>query len=654
MKKILLITLFILTIFIVPLVLADNNLYLYDSLKLQLDINGEFELVSEGAASSVKKVSAELLLYPKKSYRQTLQEIDTLGEVEDNKITFSWQDPEFGKNKFSYSAIIKTENKRVKVKKKISYPIDELPSEIEEYLLPTETIDSHYPQIITQASELAEGETDLFKVAFKLASWVEDNVEYDLSTLTAETSQKASWVLNNRQGVCDEMTSLFIAMARSLGIPARFVSGISYTTSELFTERWQPHGWAEVYFPEVGWVSFDITFGEYGYIDVTHMKLRDGFDPVEPSTRYEWLANQVGIKTNDLKLNTKIIDFGEIQKEELLLEQEILATEVGLGSHNLVKGIVKNTADYYAATTLQLAAPKEVEVIGKNKRKILLAPKEIKETFWIIKVANNLKDNYWYQFPVIVYSEKNVSREDSFKFSNGKPIYSQKDIEKLTVKDEEKSYSRKVSFSCDYPTEIFVDEEALIKCEIKNSGNTNLKQINFCLNNVCQKVDLPINQEGSQEITVKGKNIGWNKIIVSAENEMIEKKTSLEFAVLDSPEIEIKTNFPKEVMFTEQFKIILNLEKKSFSVPENIKIIIDGPGFENQWTLEELNKEEELVLEMKSERLSKDNTFLITTSWDDKNGKRYSKEKKIIINAKSSNFKEKVKMWLNGLLKVFY
>ena len=82
-------------------------------------------------------------------------------------------------------------------------------------------------------------------------------------------------------------------MARSLGIPARFSSGISYSTSDLFPEPWQPHGWAEVYFPGVGWVSFDITFGEYGYIDVTHIKLRDGFDPTEPATKFEWLAEDV-------------------------------------------------------------------------------------------------------------------------------------------------------------------------------------------------------------------------------------------------------------------------------------------------------------------------------------------------------------------------
>ena len=59
---------------------------------------------------------------------------------------------------------------------------------------------------------------DLFIVVYKLAEWVKTNVNYDLSTLTASVSQKASWVLDNKEGVCDEITNLFIALSRALGI----------------------------------------------------------------------------------------------------------------------------------------------------------------------------------------------------------------------------------------------------------------------------------------------------------------------------------------------------------------------------------------------------------------------------------------------------
>ena len=98
-----------------------------------------------------------------------------------------------------------------------------MPDDVLVYLEAGEVIDSENAGIGRQASKIAEGEDDLYGVVYNLATWVEENVDYDLSTLTAESSQKASWVLENRRGVCDEMTSLFIAMCRSLGIPAKFV-----------------------------------------------------------------------------------------------------------------------------------------------------------------------------------------------------------------------------------------------------------------------------------------------------------------------------------------------------------------------------------------------------------------------------------------------
>ena len=72
-------------------------------------------------------------------------------------------------------------------------------------------------------------------------------------------TEPATWVYDNRQGVCDELTGLFISMLRELGIPARFVSGVSYTNLPEFAKPWGGHGWAEVWFPDVGWVPFDVT-----------------------------------------------------------------------------------------------------------------------------------------------------------------------------------------------------------------------------------------------------------------------------------------------------------------------------------------------------------------------------------------------------------
>lgn len=105
----------------------------------------------------------------------------------------------------------------------------------------------------------------------ELAIWVHDHMEYDRGL--AGELKPSDWVLGNRRGVCAEYTTIFIALARSRGIPARHVSGFAYSERDnSFTE----HAWAEV--PVTGeegleWVGFDPTWLEAGYLDGTHIKL---------------------------------------------------------------------------------------------------------------------------------------------------------------------------------------------------------------------------------------------------------------------------------------------------------------------------------------------------------------------------------------------
>lgn len=656
MKKWMMLLVFI---FLISSALAQNDLYSLDSLQLQLNVDGSFELVPTKSGANVKEVSADLLLYPQESERQKLLSWNSMGTVNGEMVSFLWNDQQIEKKQFGYDALIETKNKRLAVKEKIPFPLRQQDlQELEKYLEPTNTIDSDHPAVIAKAAELAEGEDDLFKVVFNLASWVEENIDYDLNTVTTTASQKGSWVLQNRQGVCDEMTSLFVAMARSLGIPARFVSGISYTNSQevvnVAGSNWAGHGWAEVYFPDIGWVSFDVTFNQYGYIDVTHIKLRDEFDPTEPAVKYEWVSDGVTLQKGKLKLDVEIEQEGQAVPEAIQLEQELLAHEVGFGSYNLVKGIVKNKADHYAATALNLAVPKEVEVIGRNRRNLLLHPGEVRETFWIIKIPEDLQQNYVYTFPTKVYSEKNISVSDSFSAEAGKNTYSKAEIEELTVQDEEKSYSRKITFDCEYKKEIMVGEEATINCNLKNSGNTNLQDIHFCLNQLCKTIDLLINQKESLELKVPGDKPGWQKVVISAENEVVEKKTSLEYAVLDTPQISITPIYPEKVEFGNSPNIEAKIKKESFQEPQKLKVTISGAGERSVWEIPSLNQEEILQYTINGEGLSWNTEFTITATWEDRQGTSYSSEEKILVAAQAHSFGDKVKMFSNWLINLFY
>jgi transglutaminase-like putative cysteine protease len=59
-----------------------------------------------------------------------------------------------------------------------------------------------------------------------------------------------------RRGVCQDLTHLFIAAARSLGTPARYIGGYFHRADGIIRQD-AGHAWAEAYVPDLGWVAFD-------------------------------------------------------------------------------------------------------------------------------------------------------------------------------------------------------------------------------------------------------------------------------------------------------------------------------------------------------------------------------------------------------------
>jgi transglutaminase-like putative cysteine protease len=76
----------------------------------------------------------------------------------------------------------------------------------------------------------------------------------DVETTAAEALAQGS-------GVCQDHAHLFIAGARVLGLPARYVSGYLYCEEDKNGHRASlaSHAWAEAFVDDLGWVSFDTT-----------------------------------------------------------------------------------------------------------------------------------------------------------------------------------------------------------------------------------------------------------------------------------------------------------------------------------------------------------------------------------------------------------
>ena len=73
-------------------------------------------------------------------------------------------------------------------------------------------------------------------------------------------AQTPAYTLAAGKGACRDLTVLFMAACRSLGIPARFVSGYQ-AQAETPDGRRHLHSWAEVFLPGLGWRGFDPMHG---------------------------------------------------------------------------------------------------------------------------------------------------------------------------------------------------------------------------------------------------------------------------------------------------------------------------------------------------------------------------------------------------------
>ncbi len=96
------------------------------------------------------------------------------------------------------------------------------------------------------------GDSDLARM-HALMSAIHQSVEYKPGTSDTETT--AEQALEAKSGVCQDHAHIFIAGARALQIPARYVSG--YLMMEGKNEQAATHAWAEAHIPGLGWVGFD-------------------------------------------------------------------------------------------------------------------------------------------------------------------------------------------------------------------------------------------------------------------------------------------------------------------------------------------------------------------------------------------------------------
>jgi transglutaminase-like putative cysteine protease len=135
------------------------------------------------------------------------------------------------------------------------------------YLSPAEFIDSDHPDIRAKAAETAASVADPAERARLLYGAVRDGIRYDpYIDYTDPESYRASSVLAQGHAYCVGKASLYVALCRASGIPARL--GLADVKNHLATPRllelvgtdvFAYHGYVEI-MPDRQWVKATPTF----------------------------------------------------------------------------------------------------------------------------------------------------------------------------------------------------------------------------------------------------------------------------------------------------------------------------------------------------------------------------------------------------------
>lgn len=167
------------------------------------------------------------------------------------------------------------------------------------------------------AMETLEHGDDLTRL-HALSQLVRDKVAYRAGVTLAETSAADAYDLG--AGVCQDHAQIFIAMARSAGIPARYVSGYLLADEDAGALH-ETHAWAEARVPALGWVGFDVSNGLC--VTERYIRLAAGLDAHDAApVRGNAMAAGLITVDADVRIDDSEISGGEARIQQLQEQQQ--------------------------------------------------------------------------------------------------------------------------------------------------------------------------------------------------------------------------------------------------------------------------------------------------------------------------------------------
>lgn len=632
---------------VLPFVGANENYTYASSIDASVKLISSIDIVPESTDYNLQSLDVNITFIPRNDDFQTVDSTNFISipkaSVTNNEAyVYSWSNVKDESILYGFEARVSSVQKLPHVTQSVSFPIR---GDVDrKYLTQTETILSNSPSIRQKATEIVAGETDTLRAAHKIGVWVQENIEYDLSTLTAESTQDAQWVFDNKQGVCDELTTLYVAMLRSVGIPAKFVSGMVYTAA--IDGGFGAHAWAEVFIPDVGWVPFDPTFGQLGFVDATHIKMDEPRDFRDPSVGFLWRIQNAKVVPQAIDdIEVDVLDFQSTTIPQVSMEIKPLIDDVGASSFVPIEVQIVNLQDYYVP--VQVFLTKVPAHIGASQKQVLLDPRGAQTVYFIVKTPEVLREGYTYFSEVEVQDFFGTKSNTTVHYAPGNPQISEGEARSKFANKETGDYSEVVdaTFFCSGDKSIYYTYENNIDitCNVKSLSNKNIQNIRLCVEEECTRFDLGIAESKEFKFTQVAEVKEYNSIL-DIDIEHFESPVSIE--VRDTPELEIEFRSPPDdLSYHETREIVVSL--KASEPLGDMKI--DLKGIEIKDNLYQLGATEgELVLFVSGKDISKSQSIDLMISFKDRNGKDYSVQESLEIEVTDIPFFTKVWNFLFG------
>jgi transglutaminase-like putative cysteine protease len=118
------------------------------------------------------------------------------------------------------------------------------------------------------ALQITAGAHTPYERAIAVQDWLETDTAYDLTVAREPEGVDAvdHFLFETRRGFCEHIASAMAILLRAAGVPTRIATGYgpgerNPLTGYLEVKQSDAHAWVEVLMPQLGWMTFDPTFG---------------------------------------------------------------------------------------------------------------------------------------------------------------------------------------------------------------------------------------------------------------------------------------------------------------------------------------------------------------------------------------------------------